>query len=99
MITSKVVWASAAGAAAPPAGAPPAAIATGAAAVTPQDSSNFFTSSAASTTVSLLNESTIAAKSAMFPFSFVAIPGQGGFQLTAREPTIYFVLFISPAVG
>jgi hypothetical protein len=33
------------------------------------------------------------------PFSLVVIRGGGWFQLTAREPTIYFVFSLLPAAG
>jgi hypothetical protein len=37
----------------------------------------------------------------MLPFSFVVRRGHGGFEFTACEPTIYFVicLFLLPPVG
>ncbi len=80
---------------APPAGAPAAAIATGAAAVTPHFSSSFFTKSAASITVNLLNSSTRFPMSAILPFfRLVVRRSPGGFQFTAREPTIYVVVLL-----
>src|SRR5262245_50369226 len=99
-ITSNEVLASTAGAAAPPAeaAAPGAPTATGAAAETPQVDSSCLTRSAVSRTVNLPNCSTNAAMSAMLPFSLVAIRGREWIKLTARQPTIYFVVVdLAPA--
>src|SRR5436190_17393792 len=88
-ITSNAVFASATGAAAAPP-PPPEAAATGAAALTPHLDSNCFTRSAVSMTVKPLNCSTIAAISAILPFSLVVVHSHKLFKFGAPDRRFTF---------